>query len=97
MTVKDEEHQLNLEISENENRKEFTFSERVDWAKRLERIEKIKSKERMLDPMQNSSQGSTREIVANKSGFGSHDTYNKAKYIYENGSEEMIKQLDAGK
>ncbi len=33
---------------------------------------------------QNSAEGETRDIVADKSGFGSHDTYNKAKYISEN-------------
>lgn len=37
--VRDYEHQLRLEISENENRKEFTFSERMDYARRLEQIE----------------------------------------------------------
>lgn len=39
-------------------------------------------------------QGKTRDIVAKESGFGSGKQYNKAKYIYENGSEELIKQLD---
>lgn len=51
----------------------------------------------MIYPMQNSSQGAIRDIVANKSGFGSHDTFSKAKYISENAPEEMIKQLDDGK
>lgn len=105
MSVKDSEHQLKIEISENENRKEFTFSERIDWAKRLERVESIKAKERQselngkIQLTQNSSEakGETREIVADKSGFGSHDTYNKAKYISENASEDMIKDLDDGK
>lgn len=97
MSVNDSEHQLKIEISENENRKEFTFSERIDWARRLERVEKIKSNERMLNPVQNSSLGKTRDIVAEQSGFGSHDTYNKAKYISENADEELIKQLDDGK
>lgn len=32
MTVKDAEHQLNLEISENETRKDFSKAERIDYA-----------------------------------------------------------------
>lgn len=47
MTVRDYEHQLRLEISENENRKEFTYTERVAWAKRLEQVEALKAKERI--------------------------------------------------
>jgi ParB family chromosome partitioning protein len=69
-------------------------------------VEKIKAKERKEltqfgnTDTQNSSEpvkGETRKIVADKSGFGSHDTYNKAKYISENADEEMIKALDEGK
>lgn len=105
MSVKDSEHQLQIEISENENRKDFTFSERVDWAKRLERVEIIKAKERQLSALNNqdvvpknsAERGETRQIVADKSGFGSHDTLNKAKYISENATEDMIKELDDGK
>lgn len=95
MTVKDEEHQLKIEISENENRKEFTFSERVDWARRLERVEKIKAKERQLKGttlMEDVPQGSTRDAVANQSGFGSGKNFERAKYISENADEEMIKE-----
>ena len=35
MRVEDALHQLKLEISENENRKEFSFSEKMEWAERL--------------------------------------------------------------
>jgi hypothetical protein len=38
MSVEDYEHQLKIEISENEERKAFTYSERMDYAKQLERI-----------------------------------------------------------
>ena len=99
MTVRDYEHQLKLEISENENRKEFTFSERIEWAKRLEQVERIKAEERMKigkenNPMENFPQGSTRDIVADQSGFGSGKQYEKAKFIAENARPELIKQLD---
>ena len=46
MDTRDAEHELNVEISENENRKEFSKSERVDYMKRLLRIEQAKAKER---------------------------------------------------
>ena len=49
MAVKDAEHQLNLEISGNEARKDFSKAERIDYARRLERIESLKAKERMSD------------------------------------------------
>ena len=47
MAVKDAEHQLNLEFSENAERKEFSKSETIDYTRRLERIERLKAKERM--------------------------------------------------
>lgn len=96
MTVRDAEHQLKLEINENENRKDFTFTEKMEWARRLERIERVKAEERMKNPTKNSSEGETAEIVARKSGFGSKDTYRKAKLIAEHGDEELISRLDAG-
>lgn len=106
MNVEDYEDKLRLEISENENRKEFTFSERIEWAKKLEQIEKLKANKRVkkagevggkFKGMQNfadPSSGVTRDKVAEKSGFGSGETYRKAKFIEENADEEMIKKLD---
>jgi ParB family chromosome partitioning protein len=37
MTVQDALHQLKLEISENENRKDFSFSEKMKWAEGLKK------------------------------------------------------------
>jgi len=121
MEVRDYEHQLRLEISENENRKEFTFSERMEYARRLEQVEKLKAKERQaiagsqnlglvypnLDGLgsglarQNSDEldagrGRTDETVARELGFGSRDTYRKAKFIAEHADPEVIRKLDAG-
>ena len=48
-------------VIQNECRKEFSFSERMDWAKNLERIEKIKANKRMLNPTQNSSETGLKE------------------------------------
>jgi len=104
VNVRDYEHQLRMEISENENRKEFTFSERVDWARRLERIEKEKARERMeagkaTYPKENFPEGSvgqTRDIVAEQSGFGSGKQYEKAKYIADHADPDIIAKLDEG-
>lgn len=36
----------------------------------------------------------TDDKVSQDVGLGSRDTYRKAKYIYENGNNELIQQLD---
>ena len=66
-------------------------SERIEYARRLEKIEALKAKERMLtgksDPTKNSAEGVAGEvasIVAEKTGIGSKDTYRKEKYISDN-------------
>ncbi|UXU51847.1 ParB N-terminal domain-containing protein [Staphylococcus arlettae] len=103
MSVEDYEHQLKIEISENEERKEFTYSERMDYAQQLERIEEKKSKDRMavkkqgMDRGPQVKKGTTRDIVGEASGFGSGRTYARAKYIYENADDETIKEVDEGK
>ena len=86
-----DEQKLNIEISENEVRKDFSKSERIEYARRLEKIEALKAKERMLigksDPTKNSAEGVAGEvasIVAEKTGIGSKDTYKKEKYISDN-------------
>ncbi|MCR8981482.1 ParB N-terminal domain-containing protein [Brevibacillus laterosporus] len=103
MTVRDYEHQLRMEISENENRKEFTFSERVDWARRLERVERVRAKERqsvlngkseLTEKFPGATKGESRDIVAEQSGFGSGKQYEKAKYIADHADPEIIAQLD---
>lgn len=107
MSVEDYEHQLKIEISENEERKAFTYSERMDYAKQLERIEVKKAKDRKTSKLKQNKdtvtdqgperKGETRDIVGKASGFGSGRTYARAKYIYENADEETIKEVDEGK
>jgi ParB family chromosome partitioning protein len=100
MEVRDYAHQLQLEISENEHRRDFTFSERILYAKKVEELERIKAKERMTFPdkenLPEEGRGQVRDIVAEQSGFGSGRNYDKAKYISENATTEIIEQLDAG-
>ena len=103
MSVENYEHQLKIEISENEERKEFTYSERMDYAKQLERIEAKKAKDRQLQGKNLEDRGpqgrkeQTRDVVGKAAGFGSGRQYSRAKYIYENADEETIKEVDEGK
>lgn len=92
MAVKDAEHQLNLEISENEARKDFSKAERIDYARRLERIESLKAEKRkattqfgnnVVRQISDTPQR-TDDLVAKKLNIGSRDTYRKEKYIVDN-------------
>jgi len=104
----DAEAVLRIEISENEQREEFTFSEKMDFARMLEAIEKEKAKARMLGGKKIDSndanltptgaegrKGETREIVAEKIGMG-RTNYDCAKYIADNAPDEIIEELDKG-
>ena len=88
-----DEEKLNIEISENESRKDFSKSERMEYALRLAKIEGLKAAERMksgkADPTEifpQGKQGEVRNIVATKLGIGSGKQFDKEKYIYENQS-----------
>lgn len=98
MKVNDFEHMLNLEINENESRKDFTKSERINYAKQLHRIEEIKAKKRQLaGGTQNFAEGETGEVtdkVAKKLNIGSGEQYRKEKYIAENADEETLNKWD---
>lgn len=106
MSVKDAEHQLNLEISENETRKDFSKKERADYAKRLIIIEEIKAKERQgkrndLTSDRNQTEViRTDEVISEKLGYGSRDTYRKEEFIVANQSSlspEDFADWDEGK
>lgn len=89
MGVTDAEHQLNLEISENEERKDFSKAERIDYARRLERVESLKAQSRInagIAPSENFPKGRTRDIVAEKLNIGSGKQYEKEKFIVDNQS-----------
>lgn len=111
MSVKDAEHQLNLEISENETRKDFSKKERIDYARRLERIEKVKAEQRRKLTQNNNTakelsevenfppqidEGKTRDIVAEKLGIGSGKQYEKEKFIADNANPTLLSQWDKG-
>lgn len=103
ISVDDAEQALRIEIAENENRKDFTFSERLEWAEKIEEIEKEKARKRKkvaltqnTDPenFPEREKGDSRDKVAQKAGFGSGRNYSKAKFIGKNADEELIKELD---
>lgn len=82
METRDAEHELNVEISENDVRKEFTKSERVDYMKRLLRIETVKAKERQ-DLGQKSDEGARADDEVAKHFDVSRDTLRKEMAIVE--------------
>ena len=89
MDTRDAEHELNIEISENDVRKAFSKSERVDYMYRLMRIEQEKARERQgerTDICQKSDKGSSGradETTAEQFGI-SRDTMRKEMTIVEN-------------
>jgi ParB family chromosome partitioning protein len=97
----DAEAALRIEVSENEQREGFTFSEKMDYARLLEDIEKAKALERMLagksaDPTDPGPEGGeTRDIIGAKIGMSGRQ-YDRAKYVADNAPEEVIDQLDKG-
>lgn len=103
MTVQDAFHQFKLEISENENRKDFTFSERRMWVDRLrEEYQRIAEANSAANGFGDTSVahatlvGRVDDKVADETGFGSARTLHKSDYIAEHANEEMIRQLDEG-
>lgn len=83
-----DEQALNLEISENEVRKDFSKAERIEYARRLERIESAKAEARkksgVADHVENFPQGKVRDIVASKLDIGSGKQYEREKFIVDN-------------
>lgn len=103
MKVEDAEHKLNLEINENENRKDFNKSERIEYARQLERIERVKAKQRqatstgganpqLTENFPEGENAETRDIVAEKMGIGSGKQYEKEKYIADNADPKTLEQ-----
>ena len=91
MDTRDAEHELNVEISENENRKEFSKSERVDYMKRLLRIEQAKAQERQNLGLKSDEGSRADEKTADQFGIG-RDTLRKEIAIVDN--KELIPAED---
>jgi ParB family chromosome partitioning protein len=87
MDTRDAEHELNIEISENDVRKGFSKAERVDYMYRLMRIEKEKAKERMSEggkgAVKSSDVGEAKDKTAVAFGIG-RQTMEREMQIVEN-------------
>lgn len=91
------------EYAENEVRKDFAQSERVDIAKAIETEFKnrrgsyqfrAKLDRRNFDEANGRR---TDEIAAKKAGFGTKETYRQAKKVIEEGTPELVNAMDEGR
>lgn len=106
ITPKDAEEALRIEISENEQREQFTPSEKLDYGRQLERIETVKALERKAIGGQGGfredtdlgpylERGERRNIIGSQLGM-SGKQYERLKYIGDNATAEVIEELDRG-
>lgn len=88
------------EYAENEIRKDFTPSERVAIAETLkkpigdrqgERTDKLQHEHAEVEKGRQ-----TRDIVAERAGFGSHYSYEAAKRVVDKGIPELVEAMDKG-
>ena len=86
------------EYAENEVRKDFTPSERVQIAKAIERqlpsrngVPKARQK---IDKLRGQR---TDNYVAGRAGFGNHQTYRQAAKVVLNGTAKLIHAMDSGR
>lgn len=99
MSPKDALAKLKIEISENENRKPFTFSEKMRWAEILKKEYQKQAEEnqKLGTSVSNETQvGRVNQKVAEEVGLGSANKMWKSEYIVQHATPEMIKELDDG-
>ena len=109
MSPMEADEMLMLEIAENEQRKEFTVSEKLAFAEKLRAVEKEKAHIRMSVHARDGhsdgqgvgncpspeSQGKVREIVAKKVGFSSDRQMRRAKEVAEK-RPDLMDRVDKG-
>ena len=88
VAAEDAEQALRMEISENECRKDFSMTERLAYAEKLQTIKAAEAKQRMVAAhtvgTPNSAElGETRDVVAKAIGMG-HETFRRARIIADN-------------
>ncbi|NLV85574.1 MAG: ParB N-terminal domain-containing protein, partial [Spirochaetales bacterium] len=100
---------LMLEIDENEQRKEFTMSERLEYAEKIKAVELEKAKLRMTlrshgwetegvgvcAPL-SQERGKVRDIVAKKAGFTSSRQMERAEVVADK-RPDLLEKVDSGK
>lgn len=93
---------LQGEHDENELRKDFTVSERVEIGKALEQVleERIGSNQhsRKGKEVENfpPPTGKTRDLAAKQAGFGNGKTYQQAKKVVEHADPALVTAMDQG-
>ena len=109
MTALEADEMLMLEIAENEQRKEFTVSEKLAFAEKLKAVEAEKARVRMSTHArvgyavkqgvanwpQPETQGRARDIVAQKAGFTSATQMRRAQAVSES-RPDLMEQVDKG-
>ena len=107
MTALEADEMLMLEIAENEQRKEFTVSEKLAFAEKLKAVEAEKARARKsaggkggLDQDVGNcphlqEQGRARDIVAQKAGFSSDRQMRRAQAVSES-RPDLMEQVDKG-
>ena len=99
----DDMKQINIEISENDNRKEFTFSERKRIIEILHEMFDAEAKKNSLANLKNGDNspraqrcavGKTSEKIGEILGVGAR-TIEKSEYVADHATPEMIAALDA--
>jgi ParB family chromosome partitioning protein len=109
---KDAEAALRIEFSENEQREEFTFAEKMDYARLLAEIERAKAKERQREGGATFGRGQAKKVmipgsqpipekrlsreVVGEKIGMSGPTYQRAAYVAEHAAPEVIEQIDSG-
>ena len=100
----DDMRKLRIEISENEHRKEFTFSEKMEYAKLLHDQYDAEAKANSAANLKVGSDspsvpcgtvGRVNDRIADEVGLGSKTTLSKAEYVADHATPEMIAALDA--
>lgn len=88
---------LEAEHDENEIRKSFTTSERVAIGRAIEAKLGDRRRGPKPDPQNFADTGrETRDIAADKAGFGNAETYRQAKTVVDAGAPDLVKAVDDG-
>lgn len=109
MTALEADEMLMLEIAENEQRKEFTVSEKLAFAEKLKAVEAEKARVRMSIHARDGyvdkqgvanwphpeTQGRARDFVAQKAGFTSTTQMRRAQAVSES-RPDLMEQVDKG-
>ena len=102
----DAEAALRIEFSENDQRVNFTYSEKMDYVDLIKDIERAKALERKsiggkgglkedMDGRPYLESGTSRDAIGAKIKMSGRQ-YDRAEYIAKHATPEMIEQLDSG-